>query len=222
VIAGKNFGQSVFKLIQTTSSLALADWFTPYNWSYLRSNDLDLNDSVLILPNQPGTYPHLAIAVGKEGTLYVLDRDHMGGLCSTCSTGDTQIVQELSKAVGWNTGSLVYWNDRLYSSGTGSPIMAWSLNYGLLSTTPIAKTIRVAGEHSPVLSSSAESNGILWQINGSNLTAYNAMTLQRIYAGSQSGARDALPALPHFAQLVEVNGKVYVGTNSSLVVFGLL
>jgi hypothetical protein len=222
VIAGKNFGQSVFKLIQTTSSLALADWFTPYNWSYLRSNDLDLNDSVLILPNQPGTYPHLAIAVGKEGTLYVLDRDHMGGLCSTCSTGDTQIVQELSKAVGWNTGSLVYWNDRLYSSGTGSPIMAWSLNYGLLSTTPIAKTIRVAGGHSPVLSSSAESNGILWQINGSNLTAYNAMTLQRIYAGSQSGARDALPALPHFAQLVEVNGKVYVGTNSSLVVFGLL
>lgn len=222
VIAGTNFGQSVLKLTQTTSGLALADWFTPYNWNYLRLNDLDLDDSVLILPDQPGTYPHLAIAVGKEGTLYVLNRDHMGGLCSTCTTGDTQIVQELSKAVGGETGSLVYWNHRLYSSGTGSPIMAWSLNNGLLSTAPIAQTIQVAGGHSPVLSSNAARNGILWQINGGGLAAYNAMTLQRIYAGSQTGGRDALPALPHFAQLIEVSGKVYVGTNSSLVVFGLL
>ena len=222
VIAGTNFGQSVFKLTQTANGLAVADWFTPYNWSYIKSKDLDLNDPVLLLPNQPGPHPHLAIGVGKEGTLYVLDRDHMGGLCSTCTTGDTQIVQELPSAVGPETGALVYWKNRVYSSGVASPIMAWSLKNDLLSNTPIAQSAKVGGGHSPVLSSNAASNGVLWQINGRYLAAYNAVTLQEIYDASQTGGRDALPTLPHFAQLIEVNGKVYFGTNSSLVVFGLL
>ena len=222
VIAGTNFGESVLKLSQTARGLALVDWFTPYNWHDIKSKDLDLNDAVLILPNQLGAHSHLAIGVGKKGTLYVLDRDQMGGLCSTCTTGDSQIVQELPSAVGPETGSLVYWNHRVYSSGQSSPIMAWSLQNGLLSTPPLAESTAVPSGHSPVLSSNATSNAILWQINGSTLTAYDAVTLQRIYSGSESGGRDTLPPLPHFAQLIEVNGKVYVGTNSSLEVFGLL
>lgn len=227
VIPGTNFGVSVLKLNPASMSLTLADWFTPYNWSYLNSNDLDLNDSVLILPTQLGSHPYLAIAVGKVGTLYVLDRTDMGHLCSTCTNGDTQIVQELPNAVGAETGSLVYWNGRVYSTGVASPIMAWSLNNnGLLSTIPIAQSShRVAGGHSPVLSANGTSNGILWQLLGSGpgaLTAFDALSLKRIYGADQSNGRDALPSFPHFAQLLEVNGKVYVGTNSSLVVFGLL
>lgn len=225
VVPGTNLGESVFKLTQTSNGLSLADWFTPYNWSYLGSNDLDLNDSVLILPTQPGSHPYLAIAVGKAGTLYVLDRTDMGHLCSTCTTKDTQIVQELPNAVGAETGSLVYWNGRVYSTGVASPIMAWALNNGLLSTTPIAQSHKVAGGHSPVLSANGKSDGILWQLQGAGpnaLTAFDALTLERIYSADQSSGRDALPSLPHFAQLMEVNGKLYVGTNSSLVVFGLL
>ena len=227
VVAGVNFGESVLKLSHTGSVLTLVDWFTPYNWNYLKSNDLDLNDSVLILPNQPGSHPYLAMGVGKEGTLYVLDRTKMGGLCSTCTSGDTQIVQELPTAVGHETGSLVYWNGRVYSSGVAAPIMAWSLNNGLLSTAPIAQSVKVSGGHSPVLSANGLTNGILWQLQGGGtntnnaLQAFDALTLARIYAASQSSGRDSLPSLPHFAQLMEVNGKVYVGTNSSLVVFGL-
>jgi hypothetical protein len=226
LIAGKNFGQSVLKLSQTTSGLALASWFTPYNWSYLYANDDDLNDSILVLPAQSGSHPYLAIAVGKVGTLYLLDRTKLGGLCSTCTTRDAQIVQELPNAVGRETGSLVYWNGRVFSSGQGTPIMARSLINGMLSATPVAQSVQVQGGHSPVLSANGNNNGILWQLQGSgsqpNLQAFDAMTLQRLYDAAQSSGRDALPAVPHFAQLMEVNGKVYVGTNSSLVVFGLL
>ncbi len=226
VIPGTNFGVSVLKLNPASTSLTLADWFTPYNWSYLNTNDMDLNDSVLILPDQPGSHPYLAIAVGKEGTVYVLDRTNMGHLCSTCTVGDTQIVQELPNLVGPHTGSFVYWNDRVYSTGVSTPIMAWSLNNGLLSTTAVAQTShKFAGGHSPVLSANGTSNGVLWQLQGSGsnaLTAFDALTLKRIYGADQSNGRDALPPFPHFAQLLEVNGKVYVGTNSSLVVFGLL
>lgn len=225
MVAGVNFGQSVLRLNRATNGLILGDWFTPYNWNYLYNHDLDLNDSVLILPNQPGLHPYVAIAVGKEGTLYVLDRAKMGHLCTTCTSGNTQILQELPLAVGNETGSMIYWNGKLYSSGAGAPIMAWSLVNGLLSKAPLAQSVKVAGGHSPILSANGTSNGIVWQLQGSGsyaLQAFDAITLERIYNAAQTPARDALPAFPHFAQLMEVNGKVYVGTNSSLVVFGLL
>ena len=82
--AGTNLSSSVVKLSQTGATLALDDWFTPYNRQYLSDIDWDLNNGVLILPDQPGVYPHEAIAEGKEGTIYVLNRDNMGQFCSSC------------------------------------------------------------------------------------------------------------------------------------------
>jgi hypothetical protein len=221
-VPGTNFGSSIFKLSQSGAELQLADWFTPYNQAYLNSHDLDLNDSVLVLPDQAGAHPHLAVGVGKEGTLYLLDRDNMGHYCSTCTVGDAQIVQELLFAAGQSTGSLLYWNSTVYSTGVGSPIMEWSLNNGLLSTTPVVQSAVVVGEHSPVITANGNANGILWQINGSELSAFDALKLNLLYSTNQTQGRDTMPPLPHFAQLLAANGKVYVGANSGIVVFGLL
>ena len=218
---GTNFGSSVFRLTQSGNSLRVADWFTPWNQDFLSKNDLDLNDAVLLLPDQPGSHPHLALAVGKEGTVYVLDRDNMGKYCASCTAGDTQIVQELPQ-VAKETGCLVYWNGMVYTTGTGYPILGWALSNGMLSSTPVVQTPAQAGGHSPIITSAGTANGILWQINGSNLTAYNATTLVRLYATSQTNWRDTLPSIPHFAQLMIVNGKLYIGTNSGITVLGLL
>jgi len=219
---GTNFGLSVFKLTQAGSALSLSDWFTPYNLPYLNKKDQDLNEPLLVLPDQPGPYPHLAIAVGKEGTLYVLNRDDMGHQCSTCQLGDTQIVQELPLLAGNETGALLYWNNIVYTSGVSSPVSAFALAGGQLAGVPFAESSRGAGQHSPVISANGNTSGVLWQINGSNLTAYDALTLQRLYtSGQDKTGRDQLPAIPHFANLVVVNGKLYVGTNSSLAVYGL-
>src|ERR1035438_8932058 len=73
--AGTNLSSSVLQLSQSGTTLALADWFTPYNQQYLSAHDLDLDDGVLILPDQPGPYPHELITGGKEGTIYVLNRE---------------------------------------------------------------------------------------------------------------------------------------------------
>jgi hypothetical protein len=218
---GTNFGSSVFRLTQSGNSLQVADWFTPWNQDFLNKNDLDLNDAVLLLPDQPGSHPHLALAVGKEGTIYLLDRDNMGKYCASCTAGDPQIVQELQQ-VAKLTGCLVYWNGMVYSTGTGYPIMGWALTNGMLSTTPAVQTPRQVGEHSPIISSTGTANGILWQLNGSNLTAYDATTLVLLYVNTQTNGRDNFPSIPHFAQLMVVNGKLYIGTNSGVTVFGLL
>jgi PQQ-like domain len=221
-LPGVDFGQSVIKLAQVGDNLQLSDWFTPYNEKQLDLNDLDMSEPVLVLPNQSGTYPHLAAAVGKQGTIYLLNRDNMGHFCSTCTTGDSQIVQELIKFAPM-TGALIFWNNTIYTTADGSPIYALALNQGQLATTPLAKSKVVASGHSPIISSNGTSNGILWQIDGPGLHAFDATSLERIYANAQAPhGRDLLPPLPHFANLMVVNGKLYIGTNNSLVVYGLL
>ena len=60
------------KFNQYGTSLALTDWFTPWNYQYLAANDLDLSNGVLLLPDQPGLFPYEAITVGKESRIYVL------------------------------------------------------------------------------------------------------------------------------------------------------
>jgi hypothetical protein len=154
----------------------------------------------------------------------VLDRDNMGKYCDSCPAGDTQIVQELPQAAK-HTGCLVYWNGMVYTTGTGYPIMGWALSNGMLSPTPVVQTPAQAGGHSPIVTSAGTANGILWQLNGTNgtnLTAYNATTLVQLYATSQTNGRDTLPSMPHFAQLMVVNGKLYIGTNIGITVLGLL
>jgi hypothetical protein len=217
---GTNFGQSVLKLSQVGNSLQLADWFTPYNQAYLNTRDLDLSEPVLILPDQAGQHPHLMVAVGKEGTVYLLDRDSMGHFCSSC-TSDTQIVEEL-KTMAPETGALVYFNNAVYTSGASSLIKALAFNNGLLSRTPIVQSKVTTGGHSPIISANGTTGAVLWQMTGSILLAFDAKTLVKLYSSGQApNKRDALPALPHFANFVVANGKLYVGAMNSLVVYGL-
>ena len=219
--AGSNLSISVIKLSQSGSSLLLADWFTPYNHTSLSTNDQDLNDGVLVLPDQPGTYPHEMIAEGKAGTIYVLNRDNMGHLCSTCTAADTQIVQELPNGSGHESGTPVYWNNRVYFSGYQSSVRAYSLKNGLLVLS--AQSVALAGPSHAVLTSNATSNAVLWFINGRNLWALDGGSLKTLYHGDQAaGGRDILPPLAHFAAPVVANGKVYIGTQNSLVTYGLL
>jgi outer membrane protein assembly factor BamB len=221
-MAGTNFGQSVIKLSQSGNTLNLADWFTPFNEAYLDQWDLDMSEPVLVLPDQAGKHPHELVTLGKEGTIYLLNRDSMGHFCATCTKRDSQIVQELT-AFAPESGALVYWNNAIYSTGTGLPISALSLTNGRLANTPFAQSKKVDTGHSPVISANGNTSGILWEITGGNLTAFDAITLVRLYSTIQApNGRDALPPLPHFANQVVANGKVYVGTNNSLVVFGLL
>jgi hypothetical protein len=86
----------------------------------------------------------------------------------------------------------------------------------VLGAKPVVQSAKVDSGHSPVISANGNTAGILWQITGSSISAFDAIKLQRIYGSGK------LPSLPHFANLVVANGKVYVGTNDSLLVYGLL
>ncbi len=224
-VAGTNFAISVLKFTQNGTSLGLTDWFTPYNYQFLAANDKDLSNGVLILPDQPGTYPHELIAMGKEGSIYLLNRDNMGQLCATCTTTDTQIVQEVPQGAGRLSGTPVYWNNTVYVTGQSIPVYGYSLQNGTLVTPPSLQSAQaMGGGGNSILTSNGTTNGILWFTSaGANLYALNASNLQLLWVSTQAANnRDAVGPLPHFATPIAVDGKVFLGTQSSLLVYGLL
>jgi hypothetical protein len=222
-VAGTNFPISVIKLSQIGTEITVADWFTPYNEQYLSDADLDLNSGVLVLPEQPGPYPDELITSGKQGTIYVLNSDNMGQFCSTCTTTDNQIIQELPKAVGAGPGIPVLWNGTVYFNSANG-LSAFALNNGILQTPPNTVGFISTDAHSHgLITSNGATNGIYWSIANNALRAINATTLQILYTSVQApNQRDVVPPLAHFAGPIEADGKVFVGTQTSLVVYGLL
>jgi Big-like domain-containing protein len=217
---GQDFGMSILKLSQGVGALNLADYFTPHNQAALTQADLDVSScGTMVLPDQPGPNIHLLVGSGKEGTVYLLNRDNMG---QYNSSADTQIVQELASAVGAMFSTPAYWNSTVYFAGNSHPIQAYSLSGGLLSTLPVAQSAKMPGAHAPTISANGNTNGVLWAINGPALYAFDATTLKMLYNTNQAGTRDLLPSVTHFVTQTVANGKVYVGTKQSLAVYGLL
>jgi hypothetical protein len=233
---GSDYGDTFVKLSLGSSGLNLIDYFTPYNQQIMRNQDLDLGSAgPLMLPSpQPGLYPNLLVGAGKFGTIYLVDQNGMGHYdnASGNATGDTQIVQFLPGALGGpEFGVPTYWNNTLYFAPGNTTLKAFSLSASSgmvqVSTTPVLQTLKLGGVATPVVSANGTTNGIVWMVRipGSStalLSAWNASTLgAEIYDSSQAGSRDTLTPVAHFATPSIANGKVYVGTQTQLVVYGL-
>ncbi len=78
-LTSSDFGDSVIKL-NTTSGLAVADWFAPADQATLAANDTDFGSggAAMLIDQTSGPVPHLVIGGGKEGNLFLLNRDNMG------------------------------------------------------------------------------------------------------------------------------------------------
>jgi hypothetical protein len=123
--SGSDFGDTVLKL-SSTAGLSIADYFTPFNQDHLNRADLDLGSSAaVLLPDTAGSSLHrrLLISAGKEGRIYLLDRDQMGHFNAA---GDGQIVQSLAGVIGPFYGSPAYFNHTVYFSASNDTLQAFS------------------------------------------------------------------------------------------------
>src|ERR1019366_931119 len=130
-VPATNLGDSIIKLGTTNATLSLLDYFTPYNQASLSSGDQDLGSGgVMLLPDQPGTHPHLLVESDKEGQIFVINRDQMTTnnlhYCTTnCNSGDPQILEESSVGfVGGMFSAPAYWNSTLYFWGKSDGLKA--------------------------------------------------------------------------------------------------
>ncbi len=219
-----DYAETVLKL-STGSGLSVADYFTPYNWQTLDANDEDFGSGGLALFQQPGAAaPDLLVTAGKQGTVYLINRDNLGQFHS----GGDSVVQELPGAIGSSFGSPAYFNNTVYYGGVSDTLKAFTLTNGLFASSPTSHSSESYGYPgtTPSVSANGTSNGIVWAIQNSShaiLRAYSAANLaDELYNSDQAGSRDQLDAAVKFTTPTVADGKVFVGTNGQLTVFGLL
>ena len=227
---GEDYGDSFVKL-STTNGFAVADYFTPYDQATLAANDTDLGaGGPLLLPDAVGSaaHPHLIVGAGKEGTIYLVDRDAMGHYNAT---SDNQIVQALPGAMNGVWSAPAYLNDTIYYQGTGDVMKAFTITNGAIVATPASQSATAFSVEggTPTLSAFGTNNGIAWTLQSDAyassgpavLHAYNATNLAiELYNSSQNLARDNPGGAIKMTTPTVANGKVYVGAQYTLSVFG--
>jgi uncharacterized membrane protein len=235
---GIDYGDSIVKL---TPSGTVADYFTPYDQANMSSGNLDLGAGgpVLLVDQSSGPYPHLLIAAGKTGTIYVVNRDNMGHFNPN---NDDQIVQTLIGALasgGQDLGNFstpIFFNGYVYFAAINDYLKAFQLSSGLLSTTPTSQSAEAypCRGGSFAISANGTANGILWAVQNQGdpnndagaqgaLIAYSATNLtNELYNTNQNASRDAFNSPAKYSIPLVANGKVFVGTQTQLIAYGLL
>jgi hypothetical protein len=232
-----DFGDSIVQLtLSSTGQITPTDYFTPFNTASLDGADTDLGSGgVIIPPDQTGTFPHLLVESGKQGRLYIVNRDKLTSdgshFCNGCST-DPEVVETVNAISGlWSMPA--YWNGNMYFWGNGDSLKAFSFANGTLSVSPTSQSAETNGfpGATPVVSSNGTSNGIVWAAETDAYTssgpailrAYNATNVSSIlYASNLTSNPDTLGPAVKFVVPVVTNGKVYVGAQKEVDVFGLL
>lgn len=226
-------------LLQLSPSLQVVQYFTPSNQSAdnVYNNDFGAGGAAVLADLPAGSpLPHLALAGGKDGNLYVLNRDKIGGY------GDGNAWQEVNlgpegdlsadnPGVIFSVGA--YWNYTYYVAGAGEAMKAYRLDPTTAKLSLAATASAPSGGFAfpgstPSLSSSGNTNGVVWVLDNSQfctdsspgcgpavLHAYDASNIARELWNSGNSSADKAGNAVKFAVPTIANGKVYVGTRGN-------
>jgi len=224
------------------NQLSVLDYFSPDDNFTLASNDADLGAGANVLVPGSPTYPHELLGGGKDGNIFVINRDSMGGF----NDSSNNVLQTVLTGVSQYDNIFdtpVYWNGSIYIHCNNDVIRAFSWNANgnagqQLSSTPTSVGAAVFGTHgaTPSLSANGATNGIVWDIDNSAyvnndpstsgpavLHAYDATNVaNELYNSTQAGTRDTAGLALKFTVPTIANGRVFVPTGSELDIYGLL
>jgi hypothetical protein len=227
-----DYGNSFVKISNSGTALSVADYFTMSNEVVESMNDQDLGSGgELLLPDlndSTNAVRHLVVGAGKDGSIYLVDRDNMGKF----DPAKNNIWQQLDGQLGGSVfSSPAYFNGNLYYGAAGSTLTAFSINNAKLSTAPTSHSTATFGYPgtSPAVSANGTANAIVWAHENNSagaavLHAYDATDLSKeLYNSTQAtGSRDQFGTGNKFITPTVAAGKIFVGTQGSVGVFGLL
>jgi hypothetical protein len=237
-ITGNGFGSTgpiapdypnSFVRLSSTAGLSVADFFAPDNTIMEDAGDVDFGSAApMLLPDLKdtgGTTHHLAVGAGKDGFMYVLNRDNLGQYSSM----NNNIPQFFRISNSENFSTPIYFNNTVYLCPSGSFLEAYPIANAQLATTASSQSSNAFGRCVPTVSANGNTNGIIWAlytgVSPSVLCAYDATNLAiEFYDSNQAaGGRDHFAAgAGNFITPMVSKGKVYFGTRTTIVVFGLL
>jgi hypothetical protein len=227
-----NIQESVVKVSPDLTTVL--DLFTPKNQALLEQTDADFGSGgVLVLPDQPGSTPHLAVAAGKVGSMFLMNEDNLGGY----STLRNNVIATYGVGNCWCGESYFVDSDdaaRVVSSG-GKSIKVWKLQTSpKVALTNVTSSGSVGGGQTggffTSISSNGTSNPIIWSLSHPAGPA-NTVSLYAFNPDSPGSSMKQLVKLsagnwPNIfgnANLVPVvaDGEVFVASNKQLRIFGL-
>jgi hypothetical protein len=226
----QDFGNSFLKISNVGAGLKVLDYFTMSNEVAESSADKDLGSGgEMLLPDlmdSANTLRHLAVGAGKDGNIYVVDRDSMGKF----NAGTNQNYQTLSGVLPggiWSTPA--YFNGTVYYADVSGTLKAFAISTARLGAAPQSQSATQFAYPgtAPSVSANGSSGGIVWAHENTSpavLHAYDATNLAReIYNSNQAaGNRDQFGAGNKYITPTVADGKVFVGTTNAVAVFGLL
>lgn len=229
-----NLQESVIEISPDLSTMV--DLFTPSDWASLDKTDGDFGaGGAMILPDQTGALPHLAVAAGKAGTMFFMNEDNLGGYSPT----ENNVLGSYTIGGCW-CGESYYVNPsdgdgRVVSSG-GNRAEVWKLTteptpkLTLAKESPELHTGQNGGFFTAI-SSNGDSNPIIWAVsrpiyktNGAvYLYAFNPESSGKSLTALFSAVGGYWPNINGDSNLVPLvaNGKVYVASYQELRIFGL-
>ncbi len=226
-----DYGNSFVKMTVSGTALGVNDYFTMSNEVAESQADQDLGSGgEMLLPDvmdSANTVKHLVVGAGKDGKIYLVDRDNMGKFDST----KNNIWQEVDGALGGDVrSSPAYFNGNLYYGANGAKLKAFSVVSAKISAAATSQSPATYGYPgtSPVVSANGTASAIVWTHENKSSTAvlhaYDATNLAtELYNSTQAtGSRDQFGAGNKFITPTVAGGKVFVGTTNSVGIFGLL
>jgi hypothetical protein len=226
IAPNRDYGDSLLKL---TPALTVAQYFTPSDEASDNTNDSDFGSggtAILVdLPAQGSNPTHLLVGGGKDGALYLLDRDKLGGV------GDSNAWQHFSLGASiFSTGA--FWNSNIYIAGWGGPLTAYTVDPSSAQIHPTASSTSANSfgfpGSTPSVSATRSANGIVWSLdNGQYCTqqssgcgpavlhAYDATNLGKEIWNSSQDPKNAAGFAVKFTVPTIANGRVYVGTRGN-------
>jgi hypothetical protein len=213
-------------LLQADTSLNISSYFTPSDELADNQTDRDFGSGgAAVLADLPAgnSVTHALVCGGKDGTLYVLNRDLLGGF------GDSAAVQTLAVGHGLFSTSAI-WNNRLFVAGSGGPLVSYVLNTASAQFAAASASSNAYGfpGSTPSVSASGTQNGVVWALDTHSyctrqsaacgpavLHAYDATKLSTELWNSGLNAADAAGNAVKFSVPTVANGRVYVGTRGN-------
>jgi outer membrane protein assembly factor BamB len=231
-----NFGNAFLKLSSAGGELTVADYFEMMNELDENGADLDLGSGgVLLLPDLTDNAKkvwHLAVGAGKDGNIYVVNRDSMGKFNRLVNNVYQEVMGHDSGGLGLYNGEFsgpAYFNNTVYYCAQSDYLKAFTITNAQLPDAPTQRTNRAFAYPgaTPSISANETRAAILWVLENSDpavLHAYDANDLSNeLYNTSQApNSRDQFGSQSHFMTPTIANGRVYVGTPTGVAVFGLL
>jgi outer membrane protein assembly factor BamB len=230
-----DYGNGIIKLSAAGGKLSVSDYFEPFNTVSESSGDVDLGSGgAMLLPDvtdQSDAVRHLIVGAGKDGNIYVADRDNMGKF-NQRTADNSNLYQELQNALpnGAFSGP-AYFSGTVYYGSVRDVLRAFTITNAKLSTTPTSTTKATFAYPgtTPSVSSNGTQNGIVWALESGEgapnvLHAYDPSNMANEFYNSNQAAngRDNFGDGNKFITPMVANGRVYVGTPTGVAVFGLL